>query len=252
MNACGICHAAPVAGYTQKTSDNRYVAGACVDCLQRYYRLTPQEAFMPPQQTQVVALQPDEAQLQSFVDKEFAVSQYRLAQIQQFVPNTQEGFDWAAGLAKQAKAEKDRVDGERTKITKPMREAIQVVQDKYMPTIRNYETMVALLKERMVECKKLIQAQQDAAALAAQNAYQQGNLAQLAVATQAMATSEFVAPPKVGTSVSWTFEIVDYQQIPGQFWCVNESAIQHAITQAKGQIQIPGVRVIRKEGVVLR
>lgn len=187
------------------------------------------------------------------ITKELMLSEQRLASVRDFHPDNQLGYDHAADFARRAKSECERLEAARVKITKPMREALQAVQDTFVPPIKNYAAMLALLKGRMMECQKVMLAKHDAAVLDAQQAYRQGDMQQLAVATQAITTSEVVAPQGVSTRVTWgDFEIVDSSQIPAQFWMINQAAIRLAIVQAKGQIVIPGVRVIKNEVVALR
>jgi hypothetical protein len=189
---------------------------------------------------------------QILVAKELTTSEYRLAQIQPFFPIDQAGMDYAAGLIRATKDEWKRIDTERTKITKPIRDGLQAVQDLFNPPLKNYIEMERLLKERIVACSQAMQRAQYEATLAAQHAFQQGNLPALAAATLAIASADVSAPQGVSFRVTWDFEIVDYNKIPAQFWVVNETALRAAIVEAKGQIEIPGVRVVRKEGVALR
>jgi len=198
---------------------------------------------MSEQDTQVI---------QQIVAQELTLSEQRLASIQQFFPSDQATLDYAVDLVRQVKAEWKKIEDKRTSITKPLRASLQAIQDFFKPPLKNYEEMERLLKERILACQKKMQAEHDAAVLAAQNAFQQGDMQQLATATQAIATTEAATPRGTFVRVTWGFEITDYRQIPPAYWCVNESAIQAAVEASQGQIQIPGVKVVKKEGLTVR
>lgn len=237
---CGICFVNPIHTYMQKVGET-YASGACDTCSKRYYR---NGGFVNPEV--------DMNQIQVVIAQEKTLSDQRLDMIKQFFPQDQPGLDHAVYLVKEVKTQYKRIDEERTKITKPLREGLKALQDFFNPPLKNYAEMEKILKERIVQCQQHMRAQHDAAVQAAQQAFQQGDMTQLAQATQAIASAEASTPQGVSIRVTWGFEIEDYTKIPMQFWMINESAIQAAITAAKGQIQIPGVKVVRKEGVAVR
>lgn len=151
------------------------------------------------------------------------------------VVTTQEQAEWAATTITDFANMQKGMETERDSVAKPLRAIAKKVSGWWKPgidacdaTIRHLKTQVQIFRNQ--EAAKQAEALREAA-----------TPQEVAQAVQVL------APVPVGLSerVDWGFEITDANQIPRDYFLLDEARIKREIRTAKGQITIPGIKVVK-------
>lgn len=170
-----------------------------------------------------------------------------LAQLQPYPVDTQEQFQNLVDTAADCKVERDGLILEKESITKPLNAALTATRRIFDPPIKFLESCETLIKSKLE------------ARLAAQRAAQDRALTEVAQgrvshATMQVATGQelLVAAEGSYTIEHWSAEVVDPTLLPMSYWIPNVDMLNDLAKRHKGQIQVPGVRFIRKETIAIR
>lgn len=160
---------------------------------------------------------------------------------QQFQVTDDASAQAAADFGNQIKAHIKRIETER----EPMRE-IKRLCDKAMkrwtPAVNLLKDTATMLRTR-IEVYRSQQRQAQAAALAAVT-----SKADVAPALAVLAPK----PAGIAEREDWGFEVVDEQQIPREFWILDESKLNALARSQKDAFNVPGVRAVKRLVPVFR
>ena len=175
-----------------------------------------------------------------------------LQQLSNWHINSQSDMDYASTFVAQVKGMWASLEEQRKNLVKPLREKIEAVQEYFKPVLGDLKSLETVGKQKISEGNTRAQAAQQAAYEAAQRALQSGDTQGAALATQQAVSADITLAPGVGIRTEIAFEIVDYRQLPQDFWSwVPDPAKVQAAVDA-GHRQIPGVRIFEKSVVSSR
>ncbi len=165
---------------------------------------------------------------------------------------SQADMDYADDFMKKLKALWKASEEQRKELGRPWREKLELIQDYYKPYLNALKQGETVLKQRIVEGNARAEAARQAAYLAAQSAYQQGDMQSVAVATQQAVAADIAVPQ--GTSIRTVFvgEIVDLSQLPQEFWSWVPDLVKVQAAVDLGHRQIPGCRIYETNVVAAR
>jgi hypothetical protein len=178
-----------------------------------------------------------------------AEAEEALRQLQPFVIRDQKGMDLANTITQTVKAQYNELETLRKKTVKPINDAKKSAQDAFNPALNALAAIEELLKTRIAEAYRRIQAEQDAALQKVQVAYQQGDVQTAALATRQAQAAEIALPS--GTSIRDIYDYVveDINLVPREFLTIHDAAVRAAL---KAGLQIPGIRRTSHDSVTVR
>jgi hypothetical protein len=186
------------------------------------------------------------------VKQEAQSSRALFEQVKTFTIFDQQGLDIAGSLLKDVKARWKDIEGRRKSITQPMQAALKNVQALFKEPLDYYASIEAMLKEKILDAQQRARAAQDAALLAVQQAHAAGDRTQVAVALHQAQQAEAVNPEGLQNRSTWTYSIIDAQQVPREFWVIDYQALAAYVRQTKGTVKIPGVHVYEQPSVAVK
>ena len=188
----------------------------------------------------------DLATLETQITAERTVVEQRLAYLQTYPLDSQERVDLFGKLLTAVRVEKDKLEVQRTDITKPLNAAKRAVDALYKPMMDLYSAMDKTIVDRLGPFLKAAQAAQDVAL----KAVGQGaaDAATLAVAHGTVAVPE-------GLSEMDTYEVRltgKLADVPVEFHMLDESLtiayVKHKVKTTGKVPEIPGVEILTKAG----
>lgn len=186
---------------------------------------------------------PVKAEIQT---KEFAIRTMADA-LESWTIETPEDEIEAGELLVSVVADRKRIDGQRTSITKPINEAKRAVDVLFAPVLDTLKRCEALLRSKVAEAatrRELANAQAlDAARLASETG--NGSIGE--------ALAQIVDRPELaGVSFreDWTFDVIEFDSIPRRFMTIDEDEILSEIKA--GAREIPGLRIYSTRTPIVR
>lgn len=180
----------------------------------------------------------------STLEKALREGELLLQKLGTFEVHNQQAMDLLGNIVRTVKAQHTTLENQRKELVAPFNDGKKAVQDAFNPPLKLLDRIEARLKLLILEGQRRMQEAQDAALLAAQTAYQQGDTRGAALATQQVQATAVSMPQGVSTRMIIDFEVVDITQIPRQFFVLDEAAIKHALAAG---LDIPGVRRIDRQ-----
>lgn len=190
----------------------------------------------------------------SELQAERAVLAQDLAQVQHFPLETQDQVEALTGIAVEAKRRQEQLEERRKKITDPLDAAKREVKSYFDPPIEFLKSIRTAIKGRL-EGRLNDQRVAQTKALAAVHA----SAGHVDGATMALATGAAHVKPAEGSyeREAWSFEIVDVNLLPRQFWMPDTAGLARYATEHKsaaesGAAQVPGVRFFATRTLIMR
>lgn len=169
-----------------------------------------------------------------------------LKKIQSLSMETEADRERAARFLRITRERIEQLETERKSVTGPLNAAVKTINGWFKPVRDPYEQVVEVLRTRLEDRLLEIQNVKDAALKQVQEAGPGAATAEVLAIAHAPET----APVGVTARDVWDFEILYEHQVPLEYWKVDEMAIQASIKV--GIREIPGVRIFRKLGLVVR
>lgn len=166
-----------------------------------------------------------------------------LQQLSQFFIRDQVAMDYTSSFLAEVKGLWKGLEDHRKDLGRPLRDALQAIQDQFNPPLKLLSNVETVLKQKIAEGHAYAQAAQEEAFRLAQQALQQGNTQQAALATQQAVAADVTLAPgvRMTTTIKWDWDPT--QPLPQDFWSwVPDPAKVQAAVDA-GWRQIPGVRI---------
>lgn len=186
------------------------------------------------------------------VKQEAQSSKLLFEQVKAFTIYDQQGLDIAGSILKDVKGRWKEIEARRKTITQPMQAALKNVQALFKEPLDYYASIESMLKNKILDAQQRARAAQDAALLAVQAAHAAGDRAQVAVAMHQVQQAEAVNPEGVGNRSTWTYAVMDEQQIPREFWIVDHAALAAYVRQTKGTVKVPGIHIYEQPTVAVK
>lgn len=164
------------------------------------------------------------------------------AQILAFRVTNAEEAQQAADVDKWLGEGEKQLETTRKFLKAPALETGRRIDQTFNPAIKRRQKLRAHLRNEILSWQATERAAQ---AAALRDATSPAEVAQaVAVIVQ--------TPEGLGSRDDWDFEIVDRSLIPASYWVLDEDRIRREAKAAKDKLAIPGVRPVRKEGLVRR
>lgn len=177
-----------------------------------------------------------------------------LKQIEVFEINGDEDMQFAAEMLAEVKGAKKRLENERGRATKPLREGLEVIRGWFRPAIKYLGQCEKQLKAKIKKAKdRLIEKQQEALDRAGEASLagdKEGAREALAESKEAKVTNV----KGLQFREVWRYEVEDITQVPDEFLLliVNDEAVTAYIKEHKEKAEIPGIKVIKDTNVASR
>lgn len=143
------------------------------------------------------------------------------------------------------KARVKNLTAQRETVLGPLREAERAVREWFRAPLETYQTIESVLKQRVAAYQEVLRQEKHKAIVAAGQAPTPSAMAQL---------TALAAPPTpaaISFRKTWEVEIVDPNLVPREYLLIDTVALRKVCVATKGQIQIPGVRFVQREGVAV-
>ena len=175
-----------------------------------------------------------------------------IASLQQFHIYDQAGMDLANTFVKEIKLKWQAVEKLRKQTTKPLRAKYKEAQAYFTPVLNLLAQCERILKTKITEGDERARQTQQNALHAAQTAFQQGDVAGVALATQQAVAAEVALPQ--GTSIRGRvrWEYADFSKLPADFWSWQPDANKVQAAIDAGYRDIPGLRIWEDPIVAVR
>lgn len=157
-----------------------------------------------------------------------------------------EALEWAGGATKHAKDWIDYLDAEREKLTRPLLDQKNKVDDVFMPAIKNWREVERDLKSKIGQYHGAQRAEQERVMRESAQVYAQGG-----IPTQIVPV--VVSTEGVGVRETWDFEIVSPMLVPRELCSPDpakiESRRQVEMANTNEPPNIPGLRFFKTQQV---
>lgn len=153
--------------------------------------------------------------------------------------STTQQIEIAGDLLVEVKGRAKALDDRMREITRPLNEALKSTRDLFKPALKYYEAAEEVLKRKIADAHKQIQAANVAAMAAAQAQLVQGD-----VRGAALATSALVETPQVEgvrTREVLVYRVVDALAVPREFLSVDDAKVREHIRINGKSLPIPGI-----------
>lgn len=174
--------------------------------------------------------------------------------VRRFEITDQPAMDLANEALSDVKAKLRWLEKKRKAATGPMLEALEEVRSWFRPAETYYKEAESLWKSKMSAFRLVQETAQRKALEAVQTAHQAGDVGEVARAMTRAVQADVVLPPNVSIRKRWCCTVTDIGLLPDEYWIKlpDLDKIQAAVDISDGKIEIPGVRVERKDIVIQR
>lgn len=197
-----------------------------------------------------------------------------LAQAERAVISSAEAATKGAEFVKYIRNRKDTIDAERLKITKPFRDGIEAINNRFRPIVSKLEQAQKLISDKMLAYQntearrireeheaKLRAAREEAERKRKEEEKFDRETDELVAEMRGAPMPVITAPPKKAPAVKsasatfttrteWRYEIEDFAKIPDEYKQLCEKMVKAAIQS--GKREIPGLKIFSEEVAVVR
>jgi len=169
-----------------------------------------------------------------------------LDEMESLVIASQEDMEFAAAILKEIKGKAKNLTAMRDAATKPMAAALSTVRSWFLEPLK---LLLSCEKQIKLKMSDAMDSEHDRMSAALQEvgdlAVSQGS----AGSTIQEVNSKFSDIAGISTRISFSFDILDMSKVPDKYIAVCEKTVMSDIRAAKGNINIPGIRVIRNTSI---
>lgn len=163
----------------------------------------------------------------------------------QDLPCTAETYPGICEALVEVKARVNGLLAQRETVLGPLREAERAVREWFKAPIETHQMIETVLKQRVAGYQETLKQEKHKAIVAAGQAPTPTAMAQLT----ALATPP--TPAAISFRKTWDVEIVDPNLVPREYLLIDVAALRKVCQATKGQIQVPGVRFVQRDGVAV-
>lgn len=185
--------------------------------------------------------------------KELAVRRTSYEQIVEELRGIQvedeEDYVFASEVLKQVKTYYKEIEVRRKKVTEPLNAALKEFQSWYRPAQKVLEEGEALLKQKLGDYRVRKEAEKEAQMRAIAEASAKGDFDAAHAAAQDLVITTEVSG--VSFTPKWEYQLVDFDEVPREFLCLDHSALRLHIKNANADDPkpIPGIKFVKAGGV---
>lgn len=175
-----------------------------------------------------------------------------LSEFRKLAIEDDEDFKDASKYLREVKSIAKDIDKRRKKITDPLNTALKEFRSWYKPVLDTLEVCEKVLKEKIgAYSLKKEQAREEAMRQIAA-ASQVGDFAAAHEASQSL--EDMPTADGISVSPKWTWTVEDFEQIPREFLCLDQSAIKLHVKACSpnNPTAIPGLKFIPDTSVIAR
>jgi hypothetical protein len=174
--------------------------------------------------------------------------------VKRFEITDQPAMDLADEALAEVKAKLKWLEKKRKAATGPMLEALEEIRSWFRPAETYYKEAEGVWKSKMSAFRQVQEVAQRKALQAVQAAHQAGDVTEVAAAMTRAVAADVVLPSSVSIRKRWVAVVYNWDKLPAEYWTrvPDLDKIQTAVELSEGQIEIPGVRVDRKDIVIQR
>lgn len=166
----------------------------------------------------------------------------QLAQLSAWTPASQEDIAFAGALLANVRERADALEAQRLTIAAPLTQASKACNALFKPVSDVFSAMDDLLVEKIVGHMRATLEQQEAALAAVNAGDRRPEIVALAHASPQL-------PEGFSEQVTYDVEVEDINLVPKELLQLNVALAKAYVKERKGQVSIPGVRVIPKVGL---
>ncbi|MBW2672104.1 MAG: hypothetical protein JRD89_01645 [Deltaproteobacteria bacterium] len=160
--------------------------------------------------------------------------------------DSQEDLDFANEILAEVKKKFKEIDAEEKGVTQPINASLKKIRDWFRPAKTAYTEAEKILKSKILAGIEAIQARQDAALLALQEAHKEQNVAATASALAVVQESAIEQPSNVSVIKKWAYRVVDFALVPREYCAPSPELLKAAVKASDGTIKIPGVEIFEE------
>lgn len=152
-----------------------------------------------------------------------------------------EHAQWCIDRASQGAKAAKQLREEKAHLLAPLKEAVSRIEAVYNPAIKAFSDGAKTLKQK---AHAFTQAAKATAAIAMQHAQSHEDIQRVQRMT--------AAPEGMHERVSWGYEVIDYNQIPREYWILDDARLKKEARACKEKMNVPGIRPVKHSTPVLR
>ncbi len=172
-----------------------------------------------------------------------------LKELPGLVIDTQEDLGFAAELLAEAKGKTKALEEMRDSVVKPMNTALKNLRSWFKPALDALGQYERGLKTKIAEAHAKKHARQQEALKAAAVASMAGDTETAAVAMEEATEQDFEPVKGLSMRHTWDCEVIDLDEVPREYMMMDVTKVKAVIRAHKGDVTIPGIRVIRNTSV---
>ncbi len=169
--------------------------------------------------------------------------------LQEFSIEDQQDLEFAAQELAEVKGKKKAWDDKLKGFTVPLNKMLKDIRELLNPPIKYYEKCERLWKRKIEEGYERAYDKQREALEEAAVASKEEDEEETSAALERASSHAFAPIKGLSTADIYGFEIVDFDTIPREHLVVDEGRLNGIIKSCKGNITIPGIKVIKKTSV---
>ena len=171
--------------------------------------------------------------------------------VQRVQVETAAQYETTAGWLQDLKAKQRELEDNRKEIIKPLNEVKKLVDALFDRPLSKLKAAEQMLKAALIGYQERAAKREQAALEQAVVASNAGD-SKTAVALIAQASAQQATASGISTREVYKFEIVDASLLPRDLLIPDEKAIGALVRAKKGQIEIPGVKVVIEKSMTVR
>lgn len=167
-------------------------------------------------------------------------------QLAQIMPlDTQEGVTLAGEMIAMAMELKAQKETQRTSVTGPLNQAVKTINSWFKPVTETCDSIVSVLKSRVIQALEAGEKAQDAALQAIEDAGGKASPEHLLIAHNTP-----VKPDNMTLTKVMVGKVTQFGDVPDRFKMINATALAEAIEA--GERNIPGIEIVEETRAIAR
>lgn len=175
-----------------------------------------------------------------------------LPEIDGLVIDDDEGMQLANEVLREIKGRHKKIEETRKRIVDPLNAAKKEVQNLFGPPLKLLKSLEDRVKDKIAKAVEGAYDRQRVALTQAAQASMEGDTEAAAEAMMEAAQAELAPVDGLSLRHTWDFEVTDVNLIPPEYMVIDSAAIKSAIRATEGEVEIPGIKVVRKTSVASR
>lgn len=181
--------------------------------------------------------------------KELDEAQEIFDNLEDLIVEDKDDIEFASKMLREVKGKKKFLEGERGKVTYHLNEALEIIRSWFRDPIKLLTQCEKILKEKIDDAMEEMERKQQEALDKASKAAMSGKKSSARRALEDAKAAEIGPIEGIQVRAGWDYEIVDFNKIPRKWLCVDDPMLKAHIRSKKGDVQIPGIKVIKKNSI---